>query len=60
MTDLMSIDFAETDLDALAGAKGKLAILVTPDGKLDPAGRRVNRLSKQAERTYGMEAVYRW
>lgn len=48
MTDLMSIDFAETDLDALAGAEGKLAVLVTPEGKLDPAGRRVNRLTKQA------------
>lgn len=48
MTDLMSIDFAETDLDALAGAEGKLAILVTPEGKLDPAGRRVNRLTRQA------------
>ncbi|ABD54732.1 leucyl aminopeptidase [Jannaschia sp. CCS1] len=48
MTDLMSIDFAETDLDALADAAGKLAILVTPEGKLDPAGRRVNRLTKQA------------
>ncbi|UWQ97127.1 leucyl aminopeptidase [Rhodobacteraceae bacterium M385] len=48
MTDLISIDFAETDLDALADAPGKLAILVTPEGKLDPAGRRVNRLTKQA------------
>lgn len=48
MTDLIAIDFTETDLDALAGAEGKLAILVTPEGKLDPAGRRVNRLTKQA------------
>jgi leucyl aminopeptidase len=48
MTDLLSIDYVETDLDALADADGKLAILVTPDGKLDPAGRRVNRLTKQA------------
>ncbi len=48
MTSPITIDFAETDLDALAAAEGKLAILVTPDGKLDPAGRRVNRLTKQA------------
>ncbi len=48
MTNPIAIDFAETDLDALAGADGKMAILVTPDGKLDPAGRRVNRLTKQA------------
>ncbi|MEX3015743.1 leucyl aminopeptidase [Gymnodinialimonas hymeniacidonis] len=48
MTNPIAIDFVETDLDALAGAEGMLAILVTPDGKLDPAGRRVNRLTKQA------------
>lgn len=48
MTTPISIDFLETDLDALAEAEGKLAILVTPDGKLDPAGRRVNRLTKGA------------
>jgi leucyl aminopeptidase len=48
MTTPITVDFAETDLDALAEAEGKLAILVTPEGKLDPAGRRVNRLTKQA------------
>ncbi len=48
MTSLTPINFAETNLDAIAGAEGKLAILVTPDGKLDNAGRRVNRLVKQA------------
>ena len=48
MTTPMPIDFAETDLDALGTVDGKLAIVATPDGKLDPAGRRVNRLSKGA------------
>ena len=48
MTTLISLTYAETDLDALAAVEGKLAILVTPEGKLDPAGRRVNRLTKQA------------
>ena len=48
MTAPIAIDFVETDLDALAGATGKVAILITPEGKLDPAGRRVNRLSKGA------------
>lgn len=48
MTDATAISFVETDLDALATAPGKLAIFVTPEGKLDPAGRRVNRLSKGA------------
>ncbi|WP_224814503.1 leucyl aminopeptidase [Hasllibacter sp. MH4015] len=48
MTSVAPVDFAETDLDTLAELEGKLAILVTADGKLDNAGRRVNRLSKQA------------
>ena len=48
MTTPISIDFVETDLDALAEAPGKMAILVTSDGKLDPACRRVNRLTKGA------------
>ena len=48
MTDLTPISFAETDLDALAEHTGRIAILVTPEGQLDPAGRRVNRLTKGA------------
>ncbi len=48
MTTPIDIDFLETDLDALADAEGKVAVLVTPDGKLDPAGRRINRLTKGA------------
>ena len=48
MTTPITITAIETDLDALAGADGKLAILVTPDGKLDLAARRINRLTKGA------------
>jgi len=48
MTTPITITATETDLDALAGADGKLAILVTPDGKLDQAARRINRLTKGA------------
>ncbi|MEM1342162.1 MAG: leucyl aminopeptidase [Pseudomonadota bacterium] len=48
MTQPIAIDFKETELDALAGLAGKLAVLATPDGKLDPAGRRLNRLTKGA------------
>ena len=44
MTRATPIRFAETDLDAMAAAEGRLAVIVTPDGKLDTAGRRVNRL----------------
>jgi leucyl aminopeptidase len=48
MTTPIAISFVETDLDALAGAEGKLAVIMTPDGKLDPSARRVNRLTKGA------------
>jgi leucyl aminopeptidase len=40
--------FVETDLETIALAPGGLAVLVSEDGKLDPAGRRVNRLTKGA------------
>ena len=48
MTDLPKFSFVETDLEAIAGAEGSLAVLVTPDGKLDRAAGRVNRLTKGA------------
>ncbi|WP_294609784.1 leucyl aminopeptidase [uncultured Roseovarius sp.] len=46
MTTPVSIAFAETDLDAIATAEGRVAVFVTPEGKLDAAARRVNRLTK--------------
>ncbi|MFO7919364.1 MAG: leucyl aminopeptidase [Nioella sp.] len=48
MTTPIAISFTETDLDVLSAAQGKLALIVTPDNKLDPAARRVNRLTKGA------------
>ena len=48
MTTPIEISFTETDIDALAEAEGKLAIVVTPEGKLDAAARRVNRLTRGA------------
>ena len=48
MTRLTPLTFSETDLDALAGHEGRIAILVTPEGQLDPAARRINRLTKGA------------
>ncbi|MCP5072177.1 MAG: leucyl aminopeptidase [Rhodobacteraceae bacterium] len=40
--------FVETDLDQIAGFKGKLVAFVNPKGGLDVLSRRVNRLSKGA------------
>jgi leucyl aminopeptidase len=48
MTKPITLSFDETDLDALAGLAGKLAVIVPPEGKLDPAGRRLSRLTKGA------------
>ncbi|MBM9594372.1 leucyl aminopeptidase [Roseitranquillus sediminis] len=57
MTVPARIDYAETDLDALAGWEGRVVVLVGEGGKLDPAGRRVNRLTRGAlERLLASEA----
>lgn len=44
----VSIEFLETELEALAGTKGRIAVIVPPEAKMDPATRRVNRLTKGA------------
>ncbi|WP_299748881.1 leucyl aminopeptidase [uncultured Tateyamaria sp.] len=48
MTDLTPVTFTATDLDALAGHEGRVAVIVTPEGKLEQSARRVNRLTKGA------------
>jgi len=42
------IAFQTTDIDAMANTPGRCAIVVTPDGKMDRAARRANRLTKGA------------
>ena len=44
----ISPSFVATDIDTLAELEGRVAVLVTPDGKLDSGARRVNRLTKGA------------
>ncbi|WP_460273662.1 leucyl aminopeptidase [Celeribacter sp. ULVN23_4] len=48
MTALAQITVTEFDVDAIAGAAGRVAVLVTPEGKMSPAARRINRLTKGA------------
>ncbi len=48
MTDLAKVSLSALDLDAIATAPGRVAVLVTPDGKLNPGARRINRLCKGA------------
>jgi len=48
MTTPVAVDFIETDLDRIATATGRMAVFLTPEGKMDPSARRVNRLTKGA------------
>ena len=48
MTQPAELTVTETDLDALAGAGGRIVVFVVPDGKLDAGGRRINKLTRGA------------
>lgn len=48
MTVLPTVTFSETDTDSLAGFEGRVGVFVTPEGALDAAGRRANRLTRGA------------
>ncbi len=48
MTDVAQIAFRDMDIDALAQAAGHVAVFVAEDGRLDPAARRVNVLTRKA------------
>ncbi|ETA52058.1 leucyl aminopeptidase [Ponticoccus alexandrii] len=48
MTDLREITFADVDIEALAGASGRVAVLIPAEGTLSPAARRLSRLTKGA------------
>lgn len=45
---LLHPEFATTDIDVLKDISGRIAVLVTPDGKMDAGARRINRLAKGA------------
>ena len=48
MVQPVSFTFSETNIDALVATEGRIAVLVPPEGKMDVAARRVNRLTKGA------------
>ena len=48
MTRLTPITFAALDLMNMQTRTGRIAVCVTPDGKLDQGARRANRLAKGA------------
>ncbi|MDO6799313.1 leucyl aminopeptidase [Shimia thalassica] len=48
MVKPVSVTFEDTDIDVLATTEGRVAIIITPDGRMDTAARRANRLSRGA------------
>lgn len=48
MTELTPVTFTETDIDAIAEFEGRIAVTVAPEGKMDVAARRVNKLTRGA------------
>ncbi|MFV2033606.1 MAG: leucyl aminopeptidase, partial [Halocynthiibacter sp.] len=48
MTTPVSIDYSEVALEPIAGWQGSVAVFIGAQGKLDRAGRRVNRLTRGA------------
>jgi leucyl aminopeptidase len=48
MTHPVAIHFRETDLGALDARTGRIALVVAPEGKLSPAGRKLDRLMRGA------------
>ena len=45
MSSLVPIRFQEFDLDAMAQAEGRVAIIIPADGKMNPAARRASALA---------------
>ncbi|WP_170432288.1 leucyl aminopeptidase [Ruegeria arenilitoris] len=48
MSSLVPIRFQAFELDLIAQAQGRVAILIPADGKMNPAARRANRLTRGA------------
>ncbi|CAD0185412.1 Cytosol aminopeptidase [Ruegeria sp. THAF57] len=46
MSSLIPIQFQAIDVDAMTQAEGRVVIIISPDGKMSPAVRRANRLTR--------------
>ncbi|NNU80804.1 leucyl aminopeptidase [Halovulum dunhuangense] len=58
MTDLPALSFVDTDIEALSGAEGAVAVILGPDGSMDRAARRADRQSKGALKRLAGSAVW--
>lgn len=52
MTNPVSIQFTATDIDAIAAATGRVAIIVGGDGKMGPGAARANKLTRGAVKRF--------
>jgi len=59
MTSPAPLEFTALDIDAIAGFEGRVTAFVTPDGKLDQAARRVNRLTRGAVERFADSKVFK-
>ncbi|MEM9342664.1 MAG: leucyl aminopeptidase [Pseudomonadota bacterium] len=59
MTSPAPVEFVDLDLDAIATHEGRVVAIVTPDGVIDPAARRVNRLTKGAVQRFAESKVFK-
>ncbi|PIE14508.1 MAG: leucyl aminopeptidase [Rhodobacterales bacterium] len=48
MTKIIETEFEDTDIERIAGAEGRVAVILDPEGRMDVAARRVNRLTRGA------------
>ena len=48
MTQIADIRFDAADIDTIAELTGLLAVIVSPDGKMDANARKVNSLTRKA------------
>ena len=48
MTDTITVDFVEQDLELIATATGAVVVFATEDGKLDLAARKANSVTRKA------------
>ncbi|MCJ7873698.1 leucyl aminopeptidase [Marinovum sp. 2_MG-2023] len=58
MTTPAAITFAETALDTIENVTGRVVVILDEEAKMDPGGRRINRLTRQALKRFSESAAF--
>lgn len=58
MTTPAAITFAETALDTIENVTGRVVVILDEEAKMDPGGRRINRLTRQALKQFSESAAF--